>query len=464
MLATRFRKLWLPIVRKNGQGFSLIEILMGTVVFLGIGLAAFRIYNKVVTKATFTQQQTKFTRGQKQFFEAFRHQVENTIQIPNASATVLAATRPVACSNVDGITDVAWGLIPLPGYDVAALNAMAPLSIIDPSLAVVNETDHANDAVTIVFTPEDSRINYLAVDGAGAPVSTIQASPNDPVQLESSNALQTGDFAIVADSTHRELIRITGLTTVGPNVGIRHNYTTSIWNRQLNYNIGGSQNSSLGRPILYKVKVVTYALDTATKNLMIDDHILDDNFNPATKVFGTAGLAYNWQVVAPNINKFQIEYKLSDTFGNAVTRTPQVGIPGDVNSSCAIVGAPSDCDCANQLGNPGLANIRTNIEYMEPSSDPNTPPTVAKQTIQQFDPAFLKEPLPNQSASTQCDTSNILYTTLADKVTPNPVCNSATNPSSFCFCSDRPCDPLVQSCWVGTNNTGGTGYGGGGSG
>lgn len=460
MLATRFRKLWLPIVRKNGQGFSLIEILMGTVVFLGIGLAAFRIYNKVITKATFTQQQTKFTRGQKQFFEAFRHQVENTIQIPNAKATALQATRPVACSNVGGITEVAWGLIPLPGYDMAAVNAMAPLGVIDPSLAVVNETDHANDAITVVFIPEDSRINYLAVDGAGVPVSTIQGSPNDPVQLESSTALQTGDFAIVADSTNRELIRITGLTTVGGNVGIRHSYTASTWNRLMNYNIGGTQNSNLGRPILYKVKVATYALDTATKNLMIDDHILDDNFNPATKVFGTAGLAYNWQVIAPNINKFQIEYTLSPTFGGTVTRTPQVGIPGDDNKSCEVANPDTDCGCANQLGVPGLANIRTNIEYMEPSADPNTPPTVAKQTIQQFDPVFLKEPLPDQDAEIQCQ-SNLLYTTMSDG-TPNTACyNSATNPTSFCFCSDRPC---VTDCWVGTNTSGGTGYGGGGSG
>ncbi len=434
--------------RVSTQAFTIIEILVGMVIFLGIGVGAYQVFTKSNKQAGDTQQEAKKSRSLLQFSERFRHEVENTVQLPNSENTVLKVKRPNQCAVAEEPqTELGWGLVPFPGYDLSEIPNN--LTSFNPEDATVDDTNNANDAIGMVYIPEDTAINYLAYQDASTQTLyptvgnvTIKVGP-EPLQN-----LAVGDYAIVADSIRKELIRVTAITANGSLTEIEHSSAKSIWNENFTNNIGAGQSAIMGRPIIYKVKVVTYALDTSDGSLKKDDHFLDDQFNPTAGTFGTKGLAKNWQVVAPNVRKFQVIYVRMD---ESETRTPRIGLAAKTGyDSCATPNANSNCDCENQLGNPNLKTIRTVIEFTKEGTHENDTLSTS------FNPTVLKKGLPFVGSGLNgCPYNGDLYKTLPDgdgdplNNPPNPICEN-----SYCVCSDRPPPSLCLTPQQGGIGTG----------
>jgi type II secretory pathway pseudopilin PulG len=415
------------------KGFTIIELLVGTVIFLGIGVGAYKVFTQSTQQAGETQKQTKLSRGLKQFSERFRNEIENTLQLPNAESTSLQLLRPNGTDGLpDCITDedpqtqVGWGFIPFPGFNSSAI----PATFTPFNPGTIDVTNSPSDGVRMVYVPVDSSINYLFNDPAAPTVG------NNPIVVgpEPLENLAIGDFAVISDMSRRDLIRVTGLVPAGSNTSIEHSSAISSWNVDFNYNYG--ETAGLGRPIIYKVNVVTYALDETSKSLMKDSHHGDDDFNPVNNTFGTPGLKQKWQPVASGISKFQVIYVQLN--GNE-TRTPAIGIPGKEYDAS---------DCENQLGFPGLKTVKVILEYDDFDN------TGAPQNlVSLFNPTVLKKGLPlGPKDHPGCDSSNELYSTLEDG-TPNAACDSPA-----CVCTDRPpaskCAPSCPPTGAGTDNDG----------
>jgi type II secretory pathway pseudopilin PulG len=430
------------------KGFTIIELMVGTVIFLGIGIAAFQVFTKSSKQASETQQDAKLNRGLRQFSERFRHQIENAVQLPNSESTALQLLRPSQCDTTDEpLTQLGWGLIPYPGRALSQITtSIAPF---DP--VTEDTTTSPNDAIRLVYISEDSTVNYLWADATTqtpAPTNGANLIRIGPKPLQN---LEIGDFAVISDSIRKDLIRITDITTAGSDTYIAHTSARSIWNVNFNYDYGKGL-SALGAPIIFKVKVATYALDTTTNTLMMDDHILDDDFNPQTKNFGTPGLKLTWQPVASNISKFQIVYvKMDDA--QTETRNPRIGMAGKSDyDSCSTPDADPNCDCDNELGNPSLRTIKTIVEYTKPDATDPTPET----TTVLYNPTVLKKGLPFMTADIAgCNSSEVLYSTFADgdadpsNDVPNPACQN-----KYCICSDRPLPSLCATPAQGGVGTG----------
>jgi type II secretory pathway pseudopilin PulG len=422
--------------------YTLVELMVGAVIFMAISAAAYQVYRKSTQRAITSQEQAKLSRGLKQFMERFRGQVENAVQLPNAETTMLRVSRPNTdstqrdCVNSnEPQSDMGWGLIPFPGRNVSDItNTLTPF---DPSVTF-DETAKPNDGVRVVYVPEDSTINYLAYQSGTTPFPT---SAGQDIIIEGSPVnLAVGDFAVVADVSRKDLIRITNITPSGGTTAIEHDHSKSIWNMNPanpgypGYNYGATY-SSLGKPVLYKVKVATYALDETKKLLMMDAHTNDDGFAPPN-TWGTAGLALNWEVVAPNVSKFQVIYvpmTVSDD-GVLETRKPQAGLVGRDYDYCSAGSVNPNCDCHNQLGNPNLKTVKVTVEFEKPDPNSNKAIMLTETSVEEFNPTILKKSLPGvrSSAREGCNYTDLLYSTNEDG-TPNTACNTSTG----CFCTDR---------------------------
>lgn len=464
MLPLGFRNPSSLLLFKKIKAVTIIELLVGTTVFLGVSFGAYEVYTKTTQRAQASQKQAKYSRGLKTFLERFRHEVENAVQLPNAESSVMELNRPVNCpdpSNADSsehLTKLAWGMIPYPGKNKADItNTLAPF---DPAAQTVDETTHANDAVLMVYIAEDSAVNFLAY--SDPPTNTVLEPSNGDTLTVAGVAknLEVGDYAVVSDALRKELIRITG-KTVATNTTIKHESSKSIWNQDFSNPL--SSTSALGQPLIYKVNVVTYALDADTQTLVKDDHTLDDNFNPETKNFGTPGLKNKWDAVAPNVSKFQVVYVRMD---ETETRKPQIGLPVKTYDNCSVSGASANCGCENELGNPKLKTVKAIISFSKPENSPTGPASVADTSVESFNPTILKKGLPFLSIDhAGCDPQgNALYTTISGS--PNTACDS-----TYCICSDtwQPslCNPATEPnhcCGSGATWNGSICVGNGGSG
>ncbi|MEZ4846579.1 MAG: hypothetical protein R2877_06465, partial [Bdellovibrionota bacterium] len=194
------------------QGITIVELLVGTVIFLGIGSAAYKVFTSSTRSATETQQKAKISRGLRQFFERFRHEIENTVQLPDAESTALRLSRPSQCIDT-GVADMGWSFIPYPGRTTSEFPVN--LNAFDPSDETVDESSNANDGLTMVYIPTDAQLHFLAIDPASAGGNQpYPTTGNNPIVIEGNgNGLAVGDFAVIADATRRDLIRITGLST-----------------------------------------------------------------------------------------------------------------------------------------------------------------------------------------------------------------------------------------------------------
>jgi type II secretory pathway pseudopilin PulG len=432
-----FRNLNAQVPLGLRKGVTIIEILVGTAIFLGIGLAAYQIYSKSAQQASEVQKQAKMNRGLREFLERFRHEVENTVQLPNAESTILKLTRPLNCVTHDEpLEELAWGLIPFPGRTTTEItNSLTPFN---PASVSVTSAD--SDGIRMVYIPDESSINYLAYSDVTNQV--LYPSIGSTMQVggagETLKNLAVGDYAVVSDTIRKELIRVTGVTSLGDHTEIEHSSSKSIWNTNFINSMGAGQSATMGRPIIYKVNIATYALDATAQNLMRDNHMLDDDFNPATKAFGTPGLKLKWEVVSPDVTKFQVEYVTDD----GDIRIPQIGMPAVLSyTSCSTTDAGSNCGCWNELGNPKLRSIKTVIDYKKVGASPNGTSDMTDTSTTVFNPTILKKDLPGVGTDTPgCTTDTVLYSTLADGVTPNPACKKR-----FCICSDRSLPSLCQT-------------------
>lgn len=485
MVAPGFRNPSLFRRLKKIKGVTIIELLVGTSIFLGVSFGAYEVYTKTTQRSQESQKQAKYSRGMKTFLESFRHMVENAVQLPNAEFSVIQIKRPTNCADLthtnadhsEWAENLAWGMVPYPGKSkIDITNSLVPF---DPAAQTVDETTHANDAVLMTYIAEDSTINFLAYSDPPTNQTLYSSTGSTLTVAGTAKNLEIGDFAVVSDAKQKELIRVTGKTTVGANTEIEHSSTKSIWNVDFTTSLGST---GLGQPVIYKVNVVTFALDTDAQALVKDDHSLDDNFNPQTKVFGTPGLALNWNVVAPNVSKFQVIYVRTD---ETETRKPQIGLPVKTYDNCSIPGAAANCGCENELGNPKLKTVKALITFAKQVTDPNGPSTIAEITTESFNPTILKKGLPYLPIDHDgCDPQGVaLFSTLSGGG-PNTACDV-----SYCVCSDgwQPslCNPATEpnhccgsnATWNGsscqcTSNCGGGGpwvppppsYGNGGTG
>jgi len=410
--------------RDSTKAFTIIELIVGTVIFLGIGVGAYQLFTKTTRQADQTQKNTKANRTLAQFFERFRHELENTVQLPQADHTVLRLERPASCAAGDGFPqEVGWGMIPFPGKDTQSMPTT--LAAFNPKDQPVDDAAQGNDGIRMVYISYDTEIKYLAVDGSNVPYPTEGA---DPIKIEGDGAgLEIGDFAVISDITRRDLIRITDKTTNAGITSIEHSPAKSVWNIQFGYNYGTGQSAGMGKPVLFKVNVVTYALDSATGTLMKDSHLLDDGFNPVSKSFGTPGLSLSWEAVVPGIERFQVVF-VKKTNGEE-TRTPQMGIPGKEYNSCDVI-SDSTCGCENQLGYPGIKTVKILMNTKKADGtvvDPNANFNIS----QEFNPSTLKKGLPLQDSPFDgCPVAGLLYSRLDDG-TENPACDN-----QFCICTD----------------------------
>jgi Tfp pilus assembly protein PilE len=423
-----------PNIRKD-SAFSLVELMVGAVIFLAITIGAYAVYTATTRRATESQQEAKLSRELRQFFERFRHQIENTLQLPNAEGTQLKVARPSRCiiSSTDPDTEIGWSLIAYPGrtYDTIPMNFTAT----EPS-AYFDESSKPNDAIRMVYATEDSVVNYLKV--MGTPAVAFPTIGNNPIVIDgAAKNLNVGDYAVIADAFRKDLIRVTGINIIGGNDQILHESAKSAWNApDLGYNYGGNF-GQYGQPVIFKVGIATYALDPDRKTLMKDSHFTDDDFSQD----GTwnSGLKQNWEAIAPNVSKFQLVYVKAD---GTQTRTPQAGMPGKIYRPCTGQDDDvSNCGCGNELGNPEIKSIKLNIEYTNGST--STSDIIA--TTEQFNPSVLKKGLPYFGIDNSGCNGDVLYRTNLDG-SQNPDCD---NPA--CLCTDRapprpcpaPCGQLV---------------------
>lgn len=463
----------------SSKGFSLIELLIGSVVFLAVSIGAYTVFIKSTHRAKLAQEQGKNARNVVQFLSKFRYQVENAQPINGGPGTVLKLLRPNgyatrACSSTQekdlnlnsGIVEtspgnkivdrVSSGLIPYPGRDLSTM----PTDFVpfDPSSETADENTHANDGIRLVYIPEDSKPSEIRVFGFWNNVKSQPTMGTYDIQGK-PNGLALGDFAVLSDATRQDLVRITKVAAEdASNYRYYHALSgsapaDSIWNSQwfsayqtptpnqywLSYNYGdgpGGWSNAPGNPIVgkttfYKVRVVDYALDTTKHVLMMNDHSTDDGFNTAAGTWGAAGSNPSWKPVLSGVTKFQVVYALAN---GKETRTPQVGIPGVNNyDDCSVSGAAANCGCENQLGNPGLQSIRLVIEFASDNSEAARQLTLDQKTGTNFNPLMLKKPpalIGNNYPG--CSTSNVLWSTLPDG-TANPDCLN-----KFCLCANRP--------------------------
>lgn len=348
----------------NDRGVTIIELIVGMLLFVTVSAGIYKAYTTLTKKALETQRQTKEDRNLQQFFERFRHQLENTVQMPNANSTVLRLLKRVpecVALYLDEWEDMGWGLIPYPGVDVLAFNTeFNHLNTVSPLTMLPNGPDdpeRQNDGIRLVYVSPDSTLYRLALDE----LNNFQPYPtvgNNPIIVDRfPDTLTVGDFAVISDARKSDLIRITNISPSGMNPDwftIEHQSEASIWNIDFIENYG---HGVLGGAIIHKVHVATYALDTETNTLMVDNHYFDDNFNGEVLV-GPPILAQNWEPAINGVSRFQVIF---ETVKGLETRTPQPGEPGKLYVSCDALVPTEDCGCENQLGYPDLKDIRLEI-------------------------------------------------------------------------------------------------------
>ncbi|MCB0271596.1 MAG: type II secretion system protein [Bdellovibrionales bacterium] len=349
------------------RGVTLIEIIITTLLFVTVTAAAYKIWVTATRKATETQQETMENRKLQEFFNRFRHQIENTIQLPNSLSTMMRVEIPSGTDGCDseGYSIMGWGFIPYPGHDVALMNTnQDDFQIVDPSSYVALVTPESSDAVRLVFLETETQMYKLKIDPSTSPPVPYETAFTNIIVIESATpvGLKKGDYAVISDALRSDLLRITNIIQLPgtDTYHVTHDTSVSDWNLEFVNNHGGNVQ---GGAFLYKVGVATYALDTQTNTLMVDDHRLDDGFNGTDFSGGTPGLALNWQPVSSGIKNFQV---IVETV-NGETRTPMAGVPGKAYEDCTSTSprTPQFCDCENQLGNPGILNIRAEVSYVD---------------------------------------------------------------------------------------------------
>lgn len=344
------------------RGVTLVELIIAMLLFVTVTSAAYRIYIVATRNAQETRQESIENRKTQQFFERFRHQIENAVQLPNSAHSYLEIEVPAACEVPPNSSIFGWGLVSFPGHDRALMDEnFSSLYPINPQDYAYLVNDDSSDAVTMVYVLPDTVMHKLHTDSTTGVVSH-QTGGSDDIHIEhtANLDLQVGDFAVISDTLRTELIRITDIEDVSTHIVLEHDDAKSVWNFEFDPGLHfGLGNNNSGGAFLYKVGVATYALDTETNTLMLDDHRLDDGFDGQS--FGTPGLARNWQPAISGITKLQIIY--TTIYGE--TRAPMAGMPGISFEICdgAIHIEPDQCECENQLGNKGLENIRLEITY-----------------------------------------------------------------------------------------------------
>jgi hypothetical protein len=202
-----------------------------------------------------------------------------------------------------------------------------------------------HDAVRIAYFPDGSSPVPIAANVLiGNGYSNIKLSAGDITKFSA------GDYAVIFNNRTRELFRVTG--TNGANELLRSN--TSMWNTQFQQDFSSSS-------FVQKVQLITYAYDPSTKEIVFDDHVNDDGFNPSTKTFNSPRVrTLNWSVLASNIESLKIFYTYSSTAtGNgtlAETRMPSSALPDLYKKTT----------CPNQIGYPFFRNVRVEVT-LEPA-------------------------------------------------------------------------------------------------
>ncbi|MCB0326064.1 MAG: hypothetical protein KDD52_00445 [Bdellovibrionales bacterium] len=337
------------------KGLGVIELMIAAVLFAGVFAAGFSIFQKSTKKGVALQKNTKNVREKVKFLDRFKFEIENAIPFYNAENIRLQVNRPSACTS-GGVSTVSWGVRPYPGYDKNEYEA-ANNAIIDPSdeVSLFDGVNDDNDAVQIVYIPQQSSFIRLAVDGSN---ETFSTSGVNPVTVSSIENLAVGDYVVVIDSEQSDLFRITSIQSTSNGYDLYHS-SRSYWNpADFTHEYGESDPDSA---YVFRVKMASYAFDPDNNTVVRDDHSLDDSFDPATLEYlpgGAAEMTHQWEPVLLSAERLQILYNL---FNQTVPiRTPRMGLPGE--QCFQDITGSLDCSCTNQIGMPGLQFFTTSLQ------------------------------------------------------------------------------------------------------
>lgn len=354
--------------RKNGtkaSGFSIVEIAVAVVLASILLLGGYRLLTSTTLKGSEAARNAKVSLDIGKFLDKLGTEIANIVVIWPGTATVLENARPSGCPG----GPIPASVVPLPGYTKADLSALNDLTSIDPSsVPLASESD----AIRFVYLTIDSRAIELAKQPSGAAYPTCQppaASPTpvsrdcsgDPnnkiiLKAESRNEFRKGDFAVISDPGHSDLIRVTNVSTkiIGTEefIEIDNSPTISIWNDLLAHDYGVSPSTTA---FLQKAAVVTYAFSPEEDGTIYrDSHEADDDFSPETGFPSSPSpsLAKNWVGVATNIQRLTFRYEshhINEATGSTTVSNARLVRAGEI-------GNKTDA-CSNQLGFPELRRI-----------------------------------------------------------------------------------------------------------
>ncbi len=402
-------------------------------------IAGFNFAVKTQNRSVRAIRNAKVHSETNQFIQRLRIQVGNAITFPRAASTMLGSF-PQTLDGCDAHGDfdryhvrfvppgesypiIAHGLVPLPGKRKADIDTGDHLTYVDPSIPLAEDAPES-DALRVSFLAQDTLPVFLDSDVAAGSISlTVETGQETELQK-----INVGDYIVLADSTKRELLRVTNKSS---NV-ITFDPDVSMWNNTLTNNFDHSTG------FIHKAHVITYAHDPETKMIYQDLHRFDDNFNVVAQTFGGSGqrVAY-WEGVARNVEHFTFEYSYEDRNDERKikqSRTVKAFLP----SMDSIDEATETVTCLNQIGYPYFRSVTAEVDALAPKMSETTETGEANKEVsltQKLSPANLRRPLGAASAENFGYDPFEIYT-----ATPTPLAPTAT--------PTRPPCPPGQICGI----------------
>lgn len=300
-------------------------------------------------------------------------QITNAFALSMGGPPLRYNALPLACGN----QAPASSLVAFPGFQKSNFNEA--LAVFDPRSRSLENAPA--DAIRIASVANNSLPAWLYVDpSTGLPEDTH--GPSRRIRLASVadyQQFQPGDFFILTDKLGSVFGRVTRKSVSGSRYYLHHD-DRSVWNQLAEMrHFGKTENDQRleGGAMVQKAQVVTYAFGFNTPDpsagnsgesaggldaggtLWMNDHLLDDGFNPVSQNFGQAGERHQWIPLIRDIQGFVIEYRVADGSGEGTyTRTPQ---SGQVNTTLV--------SCQSQLAPPVLQHIRLTLAHAQKSTE-----------------------------------------------------------------------------------------------
>ena len=395
------------MIRLKSKGFSLTELVIALAVLFLFLAAGYALFTRISRNTTFAAREAGAHTDATKALDRLATEIQNTIELSSARATKLGSIPPrgLTTCNSNICTDcpiwmkftlssgwgyiplIPQGLVPLPGRNQSNIdqpfweppfevpNFFFHFTVVYPPPSPLpdgtNVADSPSDGIRVLYLPYDSTpLSILSDvdDSASSTSSGIALSPSDIQEFK------VGDFGILFDPAGRELFRVTGIEQ---NHLVRD--PLSLWN--LPFTRKFAQASSL----VERVELATYAHNPDTKEVVRDNHALDDGCDTATGVCSQLSFRNrNWVTVAKNVEEFRIFYDEWDTTRPPPTNEMKI-LKTSRETRTPIAALPANNPmngCENQLGFPLFRSVRIEYKLASSSTEP-TSQTIAQQVLVQ---------------------------------------------------------------------------------